>query len=111
MIARSNSANTPSIWKRARPAGGGCVNRLLFEIEVPPSDVEFAKKADKILQRSAKPVYRPRGNDIDLATHDLFQSRSNSGRLSRPLAPLMPSSGNSSAMIHPCRRPIASVSA
>jgi hypothetical protein len=38
-------------------------------------------------------------------------SRSNSGRLSRPLAPLMPSSGNSSTMIHPCRRLIAPVRA
>ena len=40
-----------------------------------------------------------------------FKSRSNSGLLSRPLAPLMPSSENSSAMTHPCRRPIASVRA
>ena len=40
-----------------------------------------------------------------------FRSRSNSGRLSRPLAPLMPSSGNSSVIAHPCRRPIASVRA
>jgi hypothetical protein len=46
---------------------------LLFEIEVAPSGVEFAKKADEILQRSAKPVYRPRHSDIDLATHNLFQ--------------------------------------
>ena len=37
------------------------------------SGVKFAKKADEILQRSAKPVYRPRCNDIDLATHDRFQ--------------------------------------
>ena len=56
------------------PSGrGGCINRLLFEIEVAPNGVELAKKADQILQRSAKTVYRPRGNDIDLATHDLFQ--------------------------------------
>ena len=57
-----------------RPSGGrGCVSRLLFEIEVAPSGIEFPKKADEILLRSAKPVDRPRGNDIDLATHDLFQ--------------------------------------
>jgi hypothetical protein len=41
--------------------------------EVAAGGVEFAEKADKILQRSAKTVYRPRGNDIDLAAHDLFQ--------------------------------------
>jgi hypothetical protein len=52
---------------------GGCINRLLFEIQIAPSGVEFAKKADEILQRSAQPVYRPRGDDIDLAAHDLFQ--------------------------------------
>jgi hypothetical protein len=28
---------------------------------------------DEILQRSAQPVDRPRGNNIDLAAHDLFQ--------------------------------------
>ena len=54
-----------------RPSGGGgCVNRLLFKVEVASSGVKFAKKANEILQRSAKPVYRPRCNDIDLATHD-----------------------------------------
>jgi hypothetical protein len=43
-----------------RPSGGGgCVNRLLFKVEVASSGVKFAKKADEILQRSAKPVYRP----------------------------------------------------
>ena len=36
---------------------GGCVNRLLFKIQVAPGRVEFAKKADQILQRSAKPIY------------------------------------------------------
>jgi hypothetical protein len=46
---------------------------LLFEIEVAPTGVELAKKADEILQRSAKTVYRPRRNDIDLAADDLFQ--------------------------------------
>jgi hypothetical protein len=49
------------------PSGrSGCINRLLFEIEVAPSGVELAKKDDEILQGSAKTVYRPRGNDIDL---------------------------------------------
>jgi hypothetical protein len=46
---------------------------LAFRGKVAPSGVEFAKKADEILQRSAKTVYRPRGNDIDLTAHDLFQ--------------------------------------
>ena len=46
---------------------------MLFEVEVAPSGIEFAKKADQVLQRSAKPVDRPRGNDIDLAADDLFQ--------------------------------------
>jgi hypothetical protein len=64
---------TPSIWKMRPSGGGGCVNRLLFKVEVASSGVKFAKKADEILQRSAKPVYRPRCNDIDLATHDRFQ--------------------------------------
>ena len=52
---------------------GGCINRLLFEIEVASSGVEFAKKAGEILQGSAKTVYGPRSDDIDLAAHDLFQ--------------------------------------
>jgi hypothetical protein len=56
-----------------RPGGGGCVNRLLFEIEVAPNSVELAEKADEILQRSTNPVYRPRRYDIDLATHYLVQ--------------------------------------
>jgi hypothetical protein len=47
--------------------------RLLFEIEVAPGGVEFTKKADQILQRSAEPVDRPCGNDVNLATHDFFQ--------------------------------------
>jgi hypothetical protein len=56
------------------PSGGrGCINRLLFEIEVAPSGVKFAKKADEVLQGPAKTVYRPRSDDIDLAAHDLFQ--------------------------------------
>jgi hypothetical protein len=56
-----------------RPSGGGgCVNRLFFKVEVASSGVKFAKN-DEILQRSAKPVYRPRCNDIDLATHDRLQ--------------------------------------
>src|SRR5262249_30030940 len=52
---------------------GGCVDRLLFEIKVASGGIEFAQKADEILQRSAKPVYRPRGNDIELAAHNLSQ--------------------------------------
>jgi hypothetical protein len=57
-----------------RPSGrGGRVDRLLFEKEVPPGSVEFAEKADQILQRSAEPVDRPRGDDIDPAAHDLFE--------------------------------------
>jgi hypothetical protein len=59
--------------KECPPGRGGCINRLLFEIKIAPSGVEFAEKADEILQRSAQPVYRPRGDDIDLAAHDLFQ--------------------------------------
>src|SRR6516165_4009542 len=59
--------------KQRASGRGGCVDRLLFQIEVAPGGVEFAKKANQILQRSAKPVDRPRGNDVNLATHDLFQ--------------------------------------
>ena len=59
--------------KQRASGRGGCVDRLLFEIEVAPSGVEFAKKANEILQRSAEPVDRPRGNEVDLAAHDLFQ--------------------------------------
>src|ERR1700730_11376785 len=59
--------------KECPSSRGGCINRLLFEIEVAPTGVELAKKADEILQRSAKTVYRPRRNDIDLAADDLFQ--------------------------------------
>jgi hypothetical protein len=58
--------------KERPPCWGGCINRLLFEIEVAPNSVEFAEKTDEILQRSAKPVYRPGGDDIDLAPDDLF---------------------------------------
>jgi len=43
--------------------GGRTVLRLLFEIEIAPGGVEFTKKADQILQRSAKPVD---GNDVNL---------------------------------------------
>ena len=59
--------------KQRASGRGGCVDRLLFEIEVAPGGVEFAKKANEILQRSAEPVDRPRGNEVDLAAHDLFQ--------------------------------------
>src|SRR6516162_3005136 len=45
MIVRSNSANTPSIWKSARPAGVVVSDRLLFEIEIASGGVEFAQKA------------------------------------------------------------------
>jgi len=50
MIVRSNSANTPSIWKSARPAGVVVSDRLLFEIEIASGGVEFAQKADEVLQ-------------------------------------------------------------
>jgi hypothetical protein len=59
--------------KECASGRGGCVDRLLFEIEVAPGGVEFTKKADQILQRSAEPVDRPCGNDVNLATHDFFQ--------------------------------------
>src|SRR6516165_2905317 len=59
--------------KQRASGRGGCIDRLLFKIEVAPGGVEFAKKANEILQRSAKAVDRPRGGDVDLATHDLFQ--------------------------------------
>jgi hypothetical protein len=49
VIARSNSANTPSIWRK-RPSGGrGRVHRLLFEIEVAADGIKFAEKADQML--------------------------------------------------------------
>jgi hypothetical protein len=73
MIARSNSAKYAEHLEESPSGRGGCVNRLLFEIEIAANGVQFAKKADEILQRSAKPIDRPRGNDIDLAAHDLFQ--------------------------------------
>src|ERR1700730_16688185 len=59
--------------KECPSSRGGCINRLLFEIEVAPSGVELAEKADQILQRSAQPVDRPSGNNVDFAAHDLFQ--------------------------------------
>jgi hypothetical protein len=45
------------------------IDGLLFQIEITPGIIELAKKANEILQRSAKPVDRPRGNDIDLPAH------------------------------------------
>jgi hypothetical protein len=54
------------------PGRRGCVHGLLLEVKIGPSGAEFAEKADKVLQRSAEPVYRPRGDHIDLtANHRL----------------------------------------
>jgi hypothetical protein len=90
IIARSNSAKTPIIWKSALPAGVvvsmPCVlrNRSIF-------------KACKLVRNSTRSCkLRPRrSTDQAITTSNCraLASRcraSNCGRFSRPLAPLMP---------------------
>ena len=57
------------------------------------------------------PRFKSRSAHFSSRPGDRGQLAWNSGRLSRPLAPLTPLSANWSTMTHPFRRPIASVSA
>jgi hypothetical protein len=68
--------------EESAPGRGGCVDRLLFEIEVAPGGVEFAKKADEILQRSPRRSTDHAATISSLPPTTSFRSRSNSGRLS-----------------------------
>jgi hypothetical protein len=53
MMARSNSANTPSIWNMARPRRGRGVEPLLV-LEVDAPGVQLLEYAQQISKRAAE---------------------------------------------------------
>jgi hypothetical protein len=48
-------------------AGRGRVEPLLMQEEVDPERVQLGKKADQVLQATAKPVHRPRHHEVEFA--------------------------------------------
>jgi hypothetical protein len=108
-------AGSPVRTPRTRPASGTArgrprrrVDRLLLEVKIAAHCVQLGEKPDQVLQRAPESVDRPCCHDIDLARNRCLKQRVIAGRLSRPLAPLMPLSTNSPMMRQP-RRSIASI--
>jgi hypothetical protein len=58
-MARSNSANTPSIWNMARPDGVVVSRDLLVQEQIDALGVEVRQERQQIGERPANPVHHP----------------------------------------------------
>jgi hypothetical protein len=55
-MERSNSANTPSIWKSALPAGVARVDALAIEVQVDPGVLQLVKEAHEVCRGHSQPT-------------------------------------------------------
>jgi hypothetical protein len=55
--------------KERLPGGCSCIDSLLVQVKVNALAVDFIQEAHQVLQTASQPIYRPGGEDIELATH------------------------------------------
>jgi hypothetical protein len=63
---------------------------LLAQEQVDLQRVQLEQEADQVLQRAPQSVHRPGHDHVEFPSRASRHGLSNGGRLSRPLAPLMP---------------------